>query len=194
MRGSGRCSPLPGSSFNLREIMDNKKMLLDQARQGKAQGSADLLGLAAHGQDPDGRFLPHPTLRPGKRTPFYLYIDEFQNFATESFLVVLSEARKYGLSLIMAHQTLSQISTEMRGMILGNTGIQVYFRVNRQDASLLAKEAFEYSGFEVKTVSVRAARPSGAGRGMGASHRRASAPCPQDLLCQAQDRGRDHSY
>jgi excisionase family DNA binding protein len=88
-----------------------------------------------------------------KRVPFYLYIDEFQNFASESFAVILSEARKYGLSLVMAHQTLSQVPDELRSLILGNTGIQVYFRVNRQDASLLAKEAFEYSGYEVKTVS-----------------------------------------
>ena len=87
-----------------------------------------------------------------KRTPFYLYIDEFQNFATESFLVILSEARKYGLSLIMAHQTLSQIPDELRSLILGNTGIQVYFRLNRSDSQLLAKEGFEYSGYEVKTV------------------------------------------
>jgi hypothetical protein len=88
-----------------------------------------------------------------KRTPFYLYIDEFQNFASESFSVVLSEARKYGLSLIMGHQTLAQIPEELRSLILGNAGIQVYFRLNRHDASILAKEAFEYSGFEVKTVS-----------------------------------------
>jgi excisionase family DNA binding protein len=87
-----------------------------------------------------------------KRIPFYLYIDEFQNFASESFAVVLSEARKYGLSLIMAHQTLAQIPEELRNLILANTGIQVYFRLNRHDASLLAKEAFEYSGNEIKRV------------------------------------------
>jgi len=66
-------------------------------------------------------------------------------------MVVLSEARKYGLSLIMAHQTLAQIPEELRSLILGNTGIQVYFRVNRHDAQLLAKEAFKYSGYDVKT-------------------------------------------
>ncbi len=83
-----------------------------------------------------------------QRVPFYLYIDEFQNFATESFAVILSEARKYRLSLIMAHQTLAQISAELRSLILGNTGMQVCFRVNRQDAQLLAKETFRYSGHE----------------------------------------------
>jgi hypothetical protein len=82
-----------------------------------------------------------------RRSPFYLYIDEFQNFASESFSVVLSEARKYGLSLIMAHQTLEQIPDSLRAIILGNTGVQVYFRVSRHDAQILAKEAFEYSGY-----------------------------------------------
>jgi len=53
----------------------------------------------------------------------------------------------------MAHQTLAQISTELRSLILGNAGIQVYFRLNRQDAQLLAKEGFGYSGFEVKRMS-----------------------------------------
>ena len=60
------------------------------------------------------------------RVPFYLYIDEFQNFASESFAVVLSEARKYGLRLVLAHQTLDQIPTDLRSIILGNAGIQVY--------------------------------------------------------------------
>jgi type IV secretory pathway TraG/TraD family ATPase VirD4 len=76
-----------------------------------------------------------------------LYIDEFQNFASDSFATILFEARKYGLSLIMAHQTLAQISPELKSLILGNTGIQVYFRLNRQDAQALAKKAFEYSGY-----------------------------------------------
>jgi hypothetical protein len=85
-------------------------------------------------------------VEPKKRVPFYLYIDEFQNFANESFSLVLSEARKYGLYLTMAHQSLSQISEEMRDLILSCTGIQIYFRLGRQDAQLLAKEAFQYSG------------------------------------------------
>jgi hypothetical protein len=92
------------------------------------------------------------------RVPFYLYIDEFQNFASESFAVVLSEARKFGLSLVMAHQTLDQIPTDLRSIILGNTGIQVYFRMNRKDAEVLAKEAFTYSGYNIKTVQWRSNR------------------------------------
>ena len=139
------------SSFNLREIMDRRKILLVKLDKGKLKGSADLLGSLLMGKIQMAAFS-RSDIPQNKRTPFYLYIDEFQNFASESFAVILSEARKYGLSLIMCHQTLSQIPTELRGLILGNTGIQVYFRLNRQDAQLLAKEGFEYSGYEVKRM------------------------------------------
>lgn len=140
------------SSFNLREIMDSQKILLIKLDKGKLKDSADLLGSLLMAQIQMAAFS-RSDVPQSKRTPFYLYIDEFQNFASESFSVVLSEARKYGLSLIMAHQTLAQVPEELRSLILGNAGIQVYFRLNRHDASILAKEAFEYSGFEVKNVS-----------------------------------------
>jgi hypothetical protein len=141
----------PKSSFNLREVIDGKRILLIKLDKGKLKDSADLLGSLLMAKIQMAAFS-RSDIPQSKRTPFYLYIDEFQNFASESFSVILSEARKYGLSLIMAHQTLAQISPELRGMILGNSGVQVYFRINRQDATLLAKEAFEYSGYEVKTL------------------------------------------
>jgi len=140
------------SSFNIREVMDRRKILLIKLDKGKLKDSADLLGSLLMAKIQMAAFS-RSDIPQNKRTPFYLYIDEFQNFASESFSVILSEARKYGLSLIMAHQTLAQIPEELRSLILGNTGIQVYFRLNRHDASLLAKEAFEYSGHEVKRVS-----------------------------------------
>ena len=146
----------PKSSFNLREVMDRRRILLVKLDKGKLKDSADLLGSLLMAKVQVAAFS-RSDVPQRKRVPFYLYIDEFQNFASDSFATILSEARKYGLSLIMAHQTLAQISPELRSLILGNTGIQVYFRVNRQDAQLLAKEAFEYSGFEVK--SVRSFRP-----------------------------------
>ena len=142
----------PKSSFNLRDVMDQRKILLVKLDKGKLKGSSDLLGSLLMAKIQIAAFS-RSDIPQNKRTPFYLYIDEFQNFASESFQVILSEARKYGLSLIMAHQTLSQIPDELRSLILGNTGVQVYFRINRQDASLLAKEAFEYSGYEVKSIS-----------------------------------------
>ncbi len=139
------------SSFNIREVMDRRKILLIKLDKGKLKDSADLLGSLLMAKIQMAAFSRSDILQKN-RIPFYLYIDEFQNFAGESFSVVLSEARKYGLSLIMAHQTLAQIPEDLRSLILGNAGVQVYFRLNRHDASLLAKEAFEYSGFEVKSI------------------------------------------
>jgi hypothetical protein len=139
----------PQSSFDLRKIMDEGKILLVNLDKGKLKGSADLLGSLLLAKIQMAAFS-RSDIPQHRRRPFYLYVDEFQNFASDSFMVFLSEARKYGLSLIMAHQTLAQIPEELRSLILGNAGIQVYFRVNRKDAQLLAKEAFEYSGYEVK--------------------------------------------
>src|SRR5918996_963051 len=148
---------VPKSSFNLREVMDQKKILLLKLNKGKLRESADLLGSLFMAKLQLAAFS-RSDIPEAARVPFYLYIDEFQNFASESFSVVLSEARKYGLSLIMAHQTLEQILTDLRSIILGNTGIQVDFRMNRKDAELLAKEAFTYSGYNVKTVQMSSSR------------------------------------
>jgi len=139
----------PKSTFNIREIMDQGMILLVNLDKGKLKGAGDLLGSLLMAKLQMAAFSRSDVL-PNRRRPFYLYVDEFQNYASDSFEVALSEARKYGLSLTMAHQTLGQISNELRSLILGNAGIQVYFRLNRQDAQLLAKEIFEYSGFEVK--------------------------------------------
>ncbi len=142
----------PKSSFNLRHVMDQGKILLVKLDKGKLRDSTDLLGSLFMAKIKMAAFSRSDTPQ-AKRTPFYLYIDEFQNFASDSFAVMLSEARKYGLSLVMAHQTLAQVPLELQSIILGNTGIQVCFRMNRHDAQVLAKEAFEYSGYEVKTVN-----------------------------------------
>jgi TraM recognition site of TraD and TraG len=144
----------PKSSINLREIMDKRKILLIKLNKGKLTESADLIGSLLMAKIQLAAFS-RTDIPEGERVPFYLYIDEFQNFASESFQVVLSEARKYGLSLIMAHQTLEQIPPELQSIILGNTGLQVYFRINRKDAELLAKEAFTYEGYQVKEVQMR---------------------------------------
>ncbi|MEN6520077.1 MAG: type IV secretion system DNA-binding domain-containing protein [Armatimonadota bacterium] len=135
----------PKSSFQFREAMDSRKHILIKLDKGKLKGSSDLLGSLFMAKIQMAAFSRSDQAK-SQRVPFYLYIDEFQNFATESFKVVLSESRKYGLSLVMAHQSLSQISDELRNLILGSAGLQVYFRVNRQDAQTLAKEAFQYSG------------------------------------------------
>jgi hypothetical protein len=139
------------SSFNLREIMDNKKILLIKLDRGRLKENGDLLGSFLMTKIRMAAFSRSDIPRE-QRVPFYLYIDEFQNFATEEFIDTLSEARKYGLVLIMAHQNLSQLPRELQDSVLTNCGIQCYFRVCRRDAEILAKEAFETTGMEVKAV------------------------------------------
>jgi hypothetical protein len=139
------------SSFNLREIMDNKKILLIKLDRGRLKENGDLIGSLLMTKIRMAAFSRSDIPRE-QRVPFYLYIDEFQNFATEEFIDTLSEARKYGLVLIMAHQNLSQLPKELQDSVLTNCGIQCYFRVCRRDAEILAKEAFETTGMEVKAV------------------------------------------
>jgi hypothetical protein len=141
------------SSFNLREIMDNRKILLIKLDRGRLKENGDLLGSLLMTKIRMAAFSRSDVPRE-KRVPFYLYIDEFQNFATEEFIDTLSEARKYGLVLIMAHQNLSQLPKNLQDSILTNCGIQCYFRVCRRDAEILAKEAFETTGMEVKAVKL----------------------------------------
>jgi len=133
------------SSFNLREAMDDGKVLLIKLDKGRLKDSANLLGSLLMAKIQMAAFS-RSDIEQKKRVPFYLYIDEFQNFANDSFALILSEARKYGLYLTMVHQSLSQIPEELRDLILSCAGIQIYFRLGRQDAQLLAKEAFAYSG------------------------------------------------
>ena len=74
------------------------------------------------------------------RRPFYLYVDEFQNFATDSFATILSEARKYGLNLTVANQYISQMSETVRNAVFGNVGTMITFRVSADDSPILAKQ------------------------------------------------------
>jgi hypothetical protein len=141
------------SSFNLREIMDNRKILLVKLDRGRLKENGDLLGSLLMTKIRMAAFS-RSNIPKEKRIPFYLYIDEFQNFATEEFIDTLSEARKYGLVLILAHQNLSQLPKNLQDSILTNCGIQCYFRVCRRDAEILAKEAFETTGLEVKVVKL----------------------------------------
>lgn len=137
------------STVNFREIMDSGKVLLINLARGTLKENTFLLGalfmaklqLAA---------LSRSSLPPQQRKPFYLYIDEFQNFATESFIEILAESRKYGLGLVLAHQNLDQLNENLKASILANAKTHLYFRLSRRDAEVLVKEAFEVSGEEVK--------------------------------------------
>ena len=144
----------PHSTVNLREIMDSGKCLLVKLDKGRLKDSADLIGSLILGKLQLAAFS-RSDIPAWQRRPFYLYVDEFQNFASASFGILLSEARKYGLSLVMAHQTLAQVPGELQSLILGNVGLQVVFRVNRQDAERLAKESFSYSGYQVKSADLK---------------------------------------
>lgn len=131
----------PKSSFNIREIMDHKKILLINLSTGRVgETNASLLGslmitaiqLAA---------MSRADMPEEDRADFYLYVDEFQNFATESFKNILSEARKYHLNLTVAHQYIAQMEdTGVRDAIFGNVGTMITFRVGAEDANVLAKE------------------------------------------------------
>ena len=130
----------PKSSFNLREVMDEGKILLVKLDKGRLKGNADLLGSLLLAKIQAAAFS-RTDLPESKRQRFYLYIDEFQNFATESFSTMLAEAGKYKLALILAHQNLAQLPVPLRATILSNCGLQAYFRISRDDANILAKES-----------------------------------------------------
>ncbi len=131
----------PKSTFNIREIMDEGKILVVNLSKGLiGEDNASILGsflvtkiqLAAMSRS------DIPNIE--DRRPFYLYVDEFQNFATDSFATILSEARKYGLNLTVANQYISQMSDTVRDAVFGNVGTMVSFRVSADDAPILSKQ------------------------------------------------------
>lgn len=128
------------SSINLREIMDQKKILIMNLSKGAVgEGGAQLLGammitkmqLAA---------MSRVDIPESERQDFFAYIDEFQNFSTDSFAEILSEARKYRLSLILAHQYVEQLSEVVRGAVFGNVGTTIVFRIGAADAEFMERE------------------------------------------------------
>ncbi len=134
----------PKSAFNIREIMDNQKILLVNLSKGKVgEVNSDLLGLIIVSKLQMAA-LNRGDLPEEERKDFYLYIDEFQNYATDSIATILSEARKYRLNMTMAHQYISQLiknnDTTIRDAVLGTSGTMVAFKVGVEDAEILAKE------------------------------------------------------
>jgi type IV secretory pathway TraG/TraD family ATPase VirD4 len=128
------------SSFNLREVMDTGKVLIVNLAKGKlGEGPASLLGalLVSHLSLAALERADQPL---ETRRDFYLYLDEFHVFATLSLATMLSELRKYRLNLILAHQYLSQLETEVRDAVFGNVGTFIAFRVGALDAPTIARE------------------------------------------------------
>ncbi|OGH69607.1 MAG: hypothetical protein A3C90_04225 [Candidatus Magasanikbacteria bacterium RIFCSPHIGHO2_02_FULL_51_14] len=128
------------STINIRESMDSGKIIIMNLSKGRiGEDNSRLLGgmLITKVQLAAMERVDTPE---EKRKDFFLYVDEFQNFATESFANILSEARKYRLSLIMAHQYVAQLAEEVRDAVFGNVGTIVTFRVGGADAEMLALE------------------------------------------------------
>lgn len=134
----------PYSGFNLREIMDNRKILLINLSKGKlGETNSDLLGLMLVSKLQMAA-MSRADIPQEKRYDFYLYIDEFQNYVTDSIATILAEARKYRLNLNMAHQYIAQLSknqnTSVRDAVFGNVGTLCTFRIGVEDAEFLAKQ------------------------------------------------------
>lgn len=132
------------SSFNMRDIMDKQKILLIDLPKGLiGEMNAYLLGMILVGKILMAA-LSRTDMKPENRKDFYLYIDEFQNFTTNSICQILSEARKYALNLIIAHQYIGQLTknnnTEIKDAIFGNVGTMISFKVGSEDASFLIKD------------------------------------------------------
>ncbi|RJR13236.1 hypothetical protein C4585_02460 [Candidatus Parcubacteria bacterium] len=127
------------SSFDFRHIMDGKKIFLANLSKGRlGDRNTSLLGLILVSKFLQAAFSRVDTR--GDLPTFYLYIDEFQNFATPSIGTILSEARKYKLSLTIAHQFIAQLDEKIRDAVVGNVGTKAAFRVGTTDAEFLAKQ------------------------------------------------------
>lgn len=134
----------PRSGFNFREVMDKKKILLVNLSKGKTgEVNSYLLGLIIVSKLQMAA-LARADMKESERKDFYLYIDEFQNFITDSIGTILSEARKYKLNLILANQYLGQLAqhneTKIRDAVLGTIGTLAAFRIGVEDAEIMAKQ------------------------------------------------------
>jgi len=141
------------SKINLREIIDNGKILIVNLSKGLiGEDNSALLGailitelqLAA---------MSRVNVPEAERPDFYLYVDEFQNFSTDSFANILSEARKYHLNLIMAHQYVAQLNDTVRDAIIGNVGTTVLYRLGIEDAMYFENECErQFSAIDISNL------------------------------------------
>lgn len=130
----------PVNTFNIRDIMDNQKILLMKVSKGLlGEENSGLIGAMIVTKIYQAA-MSRADIREEERKDFYFYVDEFQNFATDTFSEIMSEARKYGLCLTIAHQYVGQLSDVIRKTVFGNVGSIVSFRVGAEDAVILAEE------------------------------------------------------
>ena len=131
----------PKSALNFRKAMDEGKIILVNLSKGRIGDiNAHLLGMIVIGKILMAALSRVDIPDASKRRDFYLYIDEFQNFTTDSIVSILSEARKYRLSLTVAHQFIAQLDEKIRDSVFGNVGSMLVFRVGSQDAEFLVKQ------------------------------------------------------
>ncbi|MBM3250735.1 MAG: ATP-binding protein, partial [Candidatus Nealsonbacteria bacterium] len=141
------------SSFNLEEIMNNKKIFLANLSKGlTGEVNSSLLGLIMVSKMQVAAF--RRTIIPeDQRNDFYLYVDEFQNFTTDSVATILSEARKYRLNLILAHQYMPQLKEEIKNAVIGNVGTIASYRIGITDAEFLESQfSPEFSKFDLSNI------------------------------------------
>ena len=143
----------PRSSFSFRSVMDEGKLLFVKLPKGKiGELNARLLGMLTTGKLALAAFSRDDVPEP-QRKNFFFYIDEFHNFTTDSISQILSEARKYHLSLTVAHQYMGQLTDSIRGSVLGNVGTTVAFRTSIEDAEILARKFSPmFSGNELAEI------------------------------------------
>ncbi|MGH9856551.1 MAG: type IV secretory system conjugative DNA transfer family protein, partial [Acidobacteriota bacterium] len=128
------------SSFDVREVMDQKKILLCNLSKGHlGDMNSDLLGFVLVSKIQIAA-LGRADIAEDHRHDFYLYLDEFQNFTTDSIATILSEARKYRLNLNLAHQFITQLEENIRDAVFGNVGTLVSYRIGVDDAEFMAKQ------------------------------------------------------
>ncbi len=131
------------SAFNFRQIMDEGKILLVNLSKGKIGDlNSSLLGMIIVGKILQAALSRQELIEKGQKDfkDFYLYIDEFQNYTTDSIQVILSEARKYKLNLVVAHQFIAQLKDNIREAVFGNVGSMISFRVGAPDTEMLLKQ------------------------------------------------------
>ncbi|WP_299742551.1 type IV secretion system DNA-binding domain-containing protein [uncultured Tateyamaria sp.] len=140
------CEPAEPLSF--RSVMDSGQILIVNLAKGRLGADvSNVMGGLITSSIMQAAFTRHG-LPEAARHPFFLYVDEFQNLTTKTFAGMLSEARKYGLGLILAHQHLSQIDKDVRDAIIGNVGNQIVFRVGANDAPFFERQMPTFSAFD----------------------------------------------
>lgn len=132
------------STIDLREIMDTRKILIMNFSKGRIGEDASALLGAMMITKIQLAAMSRIDIEEEKRQDFYLYVDEFQNFATDSFATILSEARKYRLDLIIGHQYIEQLEEQVQAAVFGNVGTIMCFRIGAGDAEFLAQEFAPY--------------------------------------------------